>query len=287
MVISLPKPALVLTLVAALAFPGAGAFHAIPEPLIDSVAFDGVHWVAWRVQLASPGRISVEGWSNVTNAEILSVMVTLMQGDGSDPDTGGFIQQVATTHTFVQTTGDAPVVDMRSGLGAGFVGAGVSWAIHPAGEYLVVGVLSGLGSLTGGKLDLHADGDATIVARTEGDTSFAAVARHFQGTLNARTGTPTAMATAIVDGSHAETIDNRLFAFFWRHPPTSANPLHSVTCEIRYDGPDGGGAGLQYYYLDNAPPGGYTFRVPHCAEVGAGPFRSQLFVVGADVELPP
>lgn len=280
------KIAICALLAVVITFPSGLAWHGATEPIVDSVSLDDLHWVAWRIALASPGKVVVELDATVADVEIVALGASLMGPDGSDPDTGYWVLQAATTHTFVQAFGEAPRIDSRSGFVNGEFKVAFTWNSVPAGEHILLGMVPGVGSVTAGEITLRASGNATLLAKTEGSNAFGALPRHFSGDANVRWGNPTVMATVIVNASHERTIEDKLFAFWWRHPHTSANPLHPVLCDIRYDGPDGGGAERQYYFINGAPAGSYTFRVPHCADVGAGPFRTQLFLLGADVRLP-
>lgn len=262
------------------------AWHGSGEPLIDAVPIDGVHWVAWRVVLATPGKIVVETEATVANVEIVAMGASLMGADGSDAETSWIALQAYPSHVFVQTFGGSPRLDTSWGYASGDFKAAITWNVVPVGEYVVIGIVTGVGAVTGGEISLRSDGGATLLARTEGTSAFAAVARDFSGEANVRVGNPLVTATAIVDASNERVVEDRLFAFYWRHTSTTRNPLHQVLCDIRYDGPDGGGAGLRYYFLDNRPAGTYTFRVPQCADVGMYLLPTQLFVIGADVALP-
>lgn len=264
----------------------ASAWHGATEPVLDSVPLDDFHWVAWRVTLAEPGPIVVEVEATTASVEIIALGASLMGPDGSDPDTTYWAMQAATAQTFVQTSGEPPLIDQISGSVDGAFKVAITWGSVPAGEHIVLGMLPGVGDVISGELTLRAGGGATLLAKTEGSSAFGALLRDFSGEANVRWSTPSTTATAIVDAEHERTIDDRFFGWYWRHPSTSVNPAHTMTCTIEYDGPDGGGTGERWYFFDDAPAGTYTFRVPHCVDAGAGPFRTQLFVLGADVTLP-
>lgn len=279
--------ALCMSLAVVTAFPGALAWHGATEPLVGSVAFDGVHWAAWRFSLASTGKVVIEGSATAAETEIAAFGAVLLNVDGSSVDSAWVVTQVPTTHVVIQALGDAPLVAIEQGFANGFFGGALTWNEVPAGEYIAISIATAIADVTDGTLELRASGGATLLGSTDGSGAFAAMPSDFAGTLNARVSIPGGpQAVAILDAAHAQSVDSRLFAFYWRHPSTSLNPLHPLSCTIEYDGPDGGGAGGPYYFIKDAPPGTYTFRVPHCVDVGVGPFRTQLFVVGADVVLP-
>lgn len=278
--VSLVAVAIILTSLPAV------AWHGSTEPLLDEVAFSAPRWAAWRVALASPGSVTIEAFGSVTDMEIAALGGALMPADGPTLGSAWVVAQAPTSDVFIQTRGEAPVVDIKEDTPTGTIGAALTWHDVPAGESVVVAVWTSIAEATSGAIELRAH-DATILGATEGTTTIAALARDFSGEVNvlaSRSGYTNAVA--IVDAARTETVSENLFAFYWRHPSTSAHPTHSVLCSIGYDGPNGGGAGAQYYFIEDAPPGAYTFRVSHCVDAGAGPFRTQLFILGAAVKSP-